>query len=57
MLRDIPEVFEGESEVDETYLGGQGKNKRKVQRFQGTKRGRGTSKQLVFGILYFNGFV
>jgi transposase-like protein len=57
MLRDIPEVFEGEVEVDETYVGGQWKNKRKVQRLQGTKRGRGTSKQSVFGILCRNGFV
>jgi transposase len=57
MLRDIPEVFEGEVEVDETYVGGQWKNKRKVQRLQGTKRGRGTSKQPVFGILCRNGFV
>jgi transposase len=57
MLRDIPGVFEGAVEVDETYLGGQWKNKRKVQRLQGTKRGRGTRKQPVFGILCRNGYV
>jgi transposase-like protein len=37
--------------VDETYLGGQWKNKRKIIRDAGTKRGRGTKKQPVFGIL------
>ena len=57
MLRDIPGVFEGTVEVDETYLGGQWKNKRKVQRLQGTKRGRGTNKQPAFGILCRNGYV
>jgi hypothetical protein len=57
MLRDISGVFDGAVEVDETYLGGQWKNKRKVQRLQGTKRGRGTRKQPVFGILCRNGYV
>ncbi len=51
MLRDVPPVFSGVVEVDETYVGGQWKNKRKGQRAQGTKRGRGTSKTPVFGIL------
>jgi len=44
-------------EVDETYLGGQWKNKRKTIREAGTKRGRGTKKQPVFGILCRNGTV
>ena len=57
MTQDVPEVFEGVVEVDETYVGGQWRNKRKVQRLQGTKRGRGTSKQPVFGILCRNGYV
>lgn len=57
MIRDIPEVFEGTVEVDETYIGGQWKNKRKSERAKGAKRGRGTSKQPVFGILCRNGYV
>lgn len=57
MSRDVPEVFEGQVEVDETYVGGQWKNKRKSQRALGTLRGRGTSKQPVFGILCRGGYV
>lgn len=57
MARDIPLVFEGTVEIDETYLGGSWKNKRKSARVQGTRRGRGTSKQAVFGILCRNGRV
>ena len=49
--KDIPEVFSGTVEVDETYLGGQWKNKRHSAKSGGTKRGRGTSKTPVFGIL------
>jgi transposase len=49
--------FSGTVEVDETYLGGQWKNKRKIVRDTGTKRGRGAKKQLVFGILCRNGTV
>lgn len=59
MTKDIPEVFEGIVEVDETYLGGQWKNKRlsvKKQQEQ-SKRGRGTTKQPIFGILCRNGTV
>ena len=57
MTREIPEVFSGIVEVDETYLGGQWKNKRKSTRTQGSKRGRGTTKQVVFGILCRGGKV
>jgi len=57
MTKDVPEIFSGTVEVDETYLGGQWKNKRKTLRDHGTKRGRGTKKQPVFGILCRNGSV
>jgi transposase len=57
MAQDIPPVFEGIVEIDETYLGGSWKNKRKLTRVQGSKRGRGTSKQAVFGILCRSGQV
>jgi transposase-like protein len=56
MTQDLPEVFEGTVEVDETYLGDQWKNKRlSVKRnLPKAKRGRGTKKQPVFGILCRN---
>ena len=57
LAKDIPDIFSGTVEVDETYLGGAWKNKRKVVRDTGTKRGRGTSKQPVFVILCRNGQV
>ena len=59
MTRDLPEVFEGTVEVDETYLGGQWKNKRLSLKktVKQSKRGRGTTKQPVFGILCRNGKV
>jgi len=57
MINDVPDIFSGTVEVDETYIGGQWKNKRKSVRDQGTKRGRGTKKQPVFGILCRNGTV
>jgi transposase len=57
LTKDVPGIFSGTVEVDETYLGGQWKNKRKTIRDQGTKRGRGTKKQPVFGILCRNGTV
>lgn len=57
MALDMPEVFSGIVEVDETYIGGQWKNKRKCIRDRGTKRGRGTSKQPAFGIYCRSGKV
>jgi len=64
MAKDVPGVFEGIVEVDETYLGGQKKNKRKSQLRKDkeaygkeSKRGFGTTKQPVFGILARSGKV
>jgi transposase len=63
MLKDVPGIFSGTVEVDETYLGGQKKNKRKLQllkdKLEGkvSKRGFGTAKQPVFGILCRSGKV
>lgn len=64
MVKDVPDVFEGVVEVDETYLGGQKKNKRKSQLLKEktvfgkeSKRGFGTTKQPVFGILCRSGKV
>lgn len=59
MTLDVPEAFSGVVEVDETYLGGQWKYKRKsVKRKQIlSKRGLGTTKQPVFGILTREGKV
>lgn len=57
MATDVPPVFRGTVEVDETFVGGQWKNKRIKERAKGTKRGRGTSKTPVFGILCRNGKV
>ena len=57
LTKDVPEIFSVTVEVDETYLGGQWKNKRKIIREMGTKRGRGTKKQPVLGILCRDGTV
>lgn len=51
MSKDIPDVFSGTIEIDETYIGGQWKNKRKKHKKIKAKRGRGTLKTPVFGIL------
>jgi transposase len=59
MTKDVPKIFEGIVEVDETYIGGKWKNKtlRKQRELVKIKRGRGTPKQPVFGILCRNGRV
>jgi len=64
MMLDIPDIFSGTVEVDETYLGGQKKNKNKSQLRKEreifgkeSKRGFGTIKQPVFGILCRSGKV
>lgn len=62
MTKDVPEVFDGYVEVDETYLGGQMKNRKLQERLKYQKRskqarGFGTIKQPVFGILCRNGKV
>lgn len=51
MCKDVPSVLSGTCEADETYLGGAWKNKRVHVRKHGTKRGRGTSKQAIFGVV------
>lgn len=57
--KDVPPVFSGTVEVDETYLGGQWQNKRKAQKEKEpqSKRGKGTTKQPVFGILCRDSYV
>lgn len=59
MTRAVPPIFAGTVEVDETYLGGQWKNKpqRMKLKLAKSKRGRGTTKQPVFGILCRSGQV
>lgn len=51
MTGDAPALFSGICEADETYVGGSWKNKAIHIRKQGTKRGRGTSKQAIFGVI------
>lgn len=51
MTKDVPELLSGICEADETYVGGSWKNKAIHIRRQGTKRGRGTSKQPIFGVI------
>jgi len=59
MSRDVPDVFSSTVEVDETYLGGQMKNRRLKERLKigRNRRGFGTIKQPVFGILCREGKV
>jgi transposase len=59
MTMDVPDVFSGTVEVDETYLGGQMKNRRKKERLKlgKNRRGFGTVKQAVFGIFCRKGKV
>ena len=57
MKKAVPEVFEGVVEIDETYIGGQWKNKRRSQKKVQAKRGRGCFKTPVFGILCRGGKV
>jgi transposase-like protein len=54
MTDDVPDRLSGTVEVDETYIAGMWYNKPWSIRKRGTKRGRGTSKQPVFGILERN---
>lgn len=51
MAADVPASLSGIVEVDETYIAGMWHNKPWSVRRHGTKKGRGTSKQAVFGIL------
>lgn len=51
MTEDVPILLSGVCEADETYVGGSWKNKAIHIRRQGTKRGRGTSKQAIFGVV------
>lgn len=57
MARDVPPVFSGVVEVDETYLGGRRRNQRRPQRSLPVRHGRGTPKSPVFGILCRSGQV
>lgn len=50
MTQDVPGIFSGTIEIDETYIGPQWRNRRWTERKHGTKKGRGTQKQAVFGI-------
>jgi transposase-like protein len=50
MAQDVPVLLSGVVEVDETYIGAQWRNRPWSVRKHGTKKGRGTSKQAIFGI-------
>lgn len=50
MMEEMPLRFRGPSEMDETYIGGQRKNKRLHIRRVKAKKGHGTDKLPIFGI-------
>jgi len=50
MTADQPERFTGVCEADETFIGGQWRNKRRHIRKRGTKKGHGTSKTPIVGV-------
>lgn len=54
---DVPPVFQGTVEVDETSVGGRWRNWRAPRRQRGSTRGRGTWNTPVFGILCRGGQV
>jgi transposase-like protein len=55
MSDDVPFKFSGIVEMDETYIGGRWVNKPAwIRRSQKAKKGHGTSKQAIFGILNRN---
>ena len=49
--KNIPDIFSGMVEVDETYIGAQWNHKRHRAKAGGSKRGRGSCNSPVFGIL------
>lgn len=51
MAGDVPARFTGVSEADETFIGGQWKNKRRYIRRHGTKHGHGTTKIPIVGVV------
>lgn len=57
LVKDVLEIFSGTVKLMKHISEDNGKNKRKSIRDHGTKRGRGTKKQPVFGILCWNGQV
>jgi hypothetical protein len=57
MVQDVPAPFAGTVEIDETSVGGKHHNRRRKVRKNKAKRGRGTLKTPVFGILCRGGFV